>query len=52
MSLYSNIPSAPPGADEFLGSLPLFADLTPDQLEQVAERVQRRTFALGLLFFF
>ena len=51
MSLYSNIPSAPPGANEFLGSLPLFAGLAEDQLDQVAQRVQRRTFALGITLF-
>ena len=51
MSLYSNIPSAPPGANEFLGSLPLFAALTEDQLEQIVQRVQRRTFALGVTLF-
>jgi CRP/FNR family cyclic AMP-dependent transcriptional regulator len=51
MSLYSNIPSAPPGAPEFLSSLPLFADLTEDQLAQIAKRVQRRTFAFGITLF-
>lgn len=51
MSLYSNIPSAPLGANEFLGSLPLFADLADDQLDQVAQRVQRRTFAMGVTLF-
>jgi CRP/FNR family cyclic AMP-dependent transcriptional regulator len=51
MSLYSNIPSAPPGANEFLGSLPLFAALSEDQLEQIVQRVQRRTFALGVTLF-
>jgi CRP-like cAMP-binding protein len=51
MSFYSNIPSAPPGAPEFLSSLPLFADLTEDQLDQIAQRVQRRTFAFGITLF-
>jgi CRP/FNR family cyclic AMP-dependent transcriptional regulator len=51
MSLYSNIPSAPPGAPEFLSSLPLFADLTEDQLDQIAQRIQRRTFAFGITLF-
>ncbi|MFL7891409.1 MAG: Crp/Fnr family transcriptional regulator [Anaerolineales bacterium] len=51
MSLYSNNPSAPPGAPEFLSSLPLFAGLTQEQLEQVAQRVSRRTFALGVTLF-
>lgn len=51
MSLYSNIPSAPPGANEFLVSLPLFADLEEDQLDQIAQRVQRRTFAPGITLF-
>jgi len=51
MSLYSSIPNAPPGAPEFLSSLPLFADLAEEQLEQVAQRVQRRTFALGITLF-
>jgi CRP-like cAMP-binding protein len=51
MSLYSNIPNAPPGANEFLGSLALFAELNEDQLDQVAQRVQRRTFALGVTLF-
>lgn len=51
MSLYSNIPSAPPGANKFLGSLPLFADLADEQLDQVAQRVQRRTYAMGVTLF-
>jgi len=51
MSLYSSIPSAPPGALEFLSSLPLFADLEGEQLEQIALRVNRRTFALGITLF-
>lgn len=51
MSLYSNIPSAPPGAQEYLSSLPLFADLEGEQLEQIALRVHRRTFALGITLF-
>jgi CRP/FNR family cyclic AMP-dependent transcriptional regulator len=51
MSLYSSIPSAPPGVQEFLSSLPLFADLEGEQLEQIALRVNRRTFALGITLF-
>jgi CRP/FNR family cyclic AMP-dependent transcriptional regulator len=51
MSLYSSIPSAPPGVLEFLSSLPLFADLEGEQLEQIALRVNRRTFALGITLF-
>jgi CRP-like cAMP-binding protein len=51
MSLYSNIPEAPPGAHEFLNSLILFAGLDEDQLDQVAKRVQRRTFAPGVTLF-
>jgi len=51
MSLYSNNPSAPPGAPEFLSSLPLFASLSEEQLEQIAQRVSRRTFALGVTLF-
>ncbi len=51
MSLYSNIPSAPPGAKEFLGSLTLFAELDQEQLAQIALRVQRRTFAMGVTLF-
>jgi CRP-like cAMP-binding protein len=51
MSLYSSIPSAPPGALEFLSSLPLFADLEGEQLKQIALRVNRRTFALGITLF-
>jgi CRP-like cAMP-binding protein len=51
MSLYSNIPNAPPGAQEFLSSLTLFAGLAPQQLEQIATRIQRRTFALGVTLF-
>jgi CRP-like cAMP-binding protein len=51
MSLYSNIPSAPPGGQEFLAGLTLFADLEAQQLEQIAQRVQRRTFALGVTLF-
>ena len=51
MSLYSNIPSSPPGANEFLGSLPLFANLSEEQLSQIAQRVQRRTFAPGVTLF-
>ena len=51
MSLYSNIPSAPPGAQEFLSTLPLFADLDQDQLELIATRVHRRAFAPGVTLF-
>ena len=51
MSLYSNIPSAPPGGQEFLAGLTLFADLEAQQLEQIAQRVQRRTFAFGVTLF-
>jgi CRP/FNR family transcriptional regulator/CRP/FNR family cyclic AMP-dependent transcriptional regulator len=51
MSLYSSIPSAPPGAQEFLSSLTLFADLEPEQLEQISLRVHQRTFALGVTLF-
>ena len=51
MSLYSNIPNAPPGAQEFLSSLTLFAGLAPQQLEQIATRIQRRSFALGVTLF-
>jgi CRP/FNR family cyclic AMP-dependent transcriptional regulator len=51
MSLYSSIPSAPPEAQEFLSGLSLFADLEAEQLEQVAKRVHRRTFALGITLF-
>ncbi len=51
MSLYSGIPSAPPGAQEFLSSLKLFADLEPEQLEQISLHVKQRTFALGVTLF-
>lgn len=51
MSLYSNIPSTPPGAKEFLSRLPLFAELEIEQLEQVAQRVHRREFAPGVTLF-
>ena len=51
MSLYSKIPSAPPGGQEFLTGLTLFADLEPEQLEQITLRIQRRTFALGVTLF-
>jgi CRP/FNR family cyclic AMP-dependent transcriptional regulator len=51
MSLYSNIPSAPPGAKEFLSSLALFAYLEEEQLEQVARHIQPRTFAPGVTLF-
>ena len=51
MSLYSNIPSAPSGGQEFLAGLTLFADLEAQQLEHIAQRVQRRTFALGVTLF-
>jgi CRP-like cAMP-binding protein len=51
MSLYSNIPSAPAGAEDFLRSLPLFAELDQEQIEQVAARVQRREFAPGVTLF-
>lgn len=51
MSLYSKIPSAPPGGQEFLAGLTLFADLEPEQLEQITLRIQRRTFALGVTLF-
>jgi CRP/FNR family cyclic AMP-dependent transcriptional regulator len=51
MSLYSNLPSAPAGAENFLRSLPLFAELDPEQIEQIAARVQRREFAVGVTLF-
>lgn len=51
MSLYSNIPSTPPGAYEFLSTLSLFADLDKEQLEQISIRIQRRTFAPGVTLF-
>lgn len=51
MSLYSSIPGDPSGAQEFLSSLPLFAGLEAEQLDQIAQRVQRRTFALGVTLF-
>lgn len=51
MSLYSNIPSAPPGAMEFLRTQSLFADLNEEQLEQISMRIQRRTFAPGVTLF-
>lgn len=51
MSLYSSIPGAPSDAQEFLSSLPLFAELEAEQLDQIALRVQRRTFALGVTLF-
>lgn len=51
MSLYSNIPSAPPGAMDFLRTQSLFADLNEEQLEQISMRIQRRTFAPGVTLF-
>lgn len=51
MSLYSNIPSTPAGAADFLRTLPLFTGLDQEQIEQVAERVQRREFAPGVTLF-
>ena len=51
MSLYSNIPSAPPGALDFLRTQSLFADLNEEQLEQISMRIQRRTFAPGVTLF-
>lgn len=51
MSLYSTLPSAPTGAEGFLRSLPLFAKLDPEQIEQIAARVQRREFAPGVTLF-
>ena len=51
MSLYSNIPSAPPGAMDFLRTQSLFADLNEEQLEQISMRIQRRTFAPGVTVF-
>lgn len=51
MSLYSSIPSAPPGAQEFLSTLSLFAELDQDQLELVATRIHRRAFAPGVTLF-
>ena len=51
MSLYSNIPSAPPGAVEFLRTQSLFADLDEEQLEQISLRIQQRTFAPGVTLF-
>lgn len=51
MSLYSSIPSAPPGALEFLQTHSLFADLDEKQLEEISIRFQRRTFAPGVTLF-
>jgi CRP-like cAMP-binding protein len=51
MSLYSNIPSAPAGAEDFLRGLPLFVGLDQEQIEKVAERIHRREFALGVTLF-
>lgn len=51
MSLYSNIPSAPAGAEEFLRGLPLFAGLDQEQIEKVAARIHRREFAPGVTLF-
>ena len=51
MSLYSNIPSAPPGAMDFLRTQSLFVDLNEEQLEQISMRIQRRTFAPGVTLF-
>ena len=41
MSLYSSIPSAPPGAQEFLSTLPLFADLDEEQRKALLEEANR-----------
>ena len=51
MSLYSNIPSTPAGAEDFLRSLPLFLGLDQEQIKQVAARIQRREFAPGVTLF-
>ena len=51
MSLYSKVPSSSPEAEEFLHTLPLFADLNQDQLKHVAMRIQRREFAPGVTLF-
>ena len=51
MSLYSNIPSAPAGAEDFLHKLPLFSALDQRQIEQIAARIQRREFAPGVTLF-
>jgi CRP/FNR family cyclic AMP-dependent transcriptional regulator len=51
MSLYSNIQDVPEGAGEFLGSISLFDQLSPQQLSAVAERTRRRTFAPGITLF-
>lgn len=51
MSLYSSIRKTSPDAVSFLKSLPLFAGLNQEQLERVAEHLQRRTFAAGVTLF-
>ena len=51
MSLYSNIPNAPAGAEDFLRNLSLFAALDQERIEQIAARIQRREFAPGVTLF-
>ena len=51
MSLYSNIPSTPAGAEEFLRSLPLFSALDQEQISEVAAHTHRREFARGVTLF-
>ena len=51
MSLYSNIQEVPEGAEQFLGSIPLFDQLNPGQVSAVAERTRRRTFASGITLY-
>lgn len=50
MSLYSNLPSES-GALDFLPTISLFAELDQGQLDMVASRINKRSFAPGVTLF-
>jgi len=51
MSLYSDPPNSPPGAEVFLRSLRLFAGLNDRQLSEIGRHLQRRWFAAGITLY-
>lgn len=51
MSLYSSILNPLPGAESFIRSFPLFAGLSQEQIARVAQVVQHREFAAGIILF-
>jgi CRP/FNR family cyclic AMP-dependent transcriptional regulator len=51
MSLYSSIVDHPQDGEAFLEKLPLFAMLDSEQLDEIAGRMQRRSFAPGVTLY-